>query len=144
MGRGLYWLYGCKDVVDPAAFRTYCKTFMFAAMCVCLGRSRIRIRSGLGACARLLCMYFRHGGPSCLYMRLGVLCLSWVWALFGPKARLYILRRRFGAKERFLRLCARVPANAVGLQMSVCVIGGAYALIIIISPISRACESIER
>ena len=65
-------------------------------------------------------------------------------ALFGPKARLYILRRRFGVKERFLRLHARVPANAVGLPRSVCVIGVAYAPVIIISPISRACESIER
>lgn len=54
------------------------------------------------------------------------------------------MRRRFGVKERFLRLYARVPANAVGLSRAVCVIGVAYAPVIIISPISRACESIER
>ena len=54
------------------------------------------------------------------------------------------MRRRFGGKERFLRLYARVPANAVGLPRSVCVIGVAYAPVIIISPISRECESIER
>lgn len=41
-------------------------------------------------------------------------------------------------------VCMRAPANAVGLPGSVCVIGVAYAPVIIISPISRACESIER
>ena len=71
------------------------------------------------------------------YVRVGYgLCLD-------KKARLYILRRRFGVKERFLRMYARVPANAVGLPRSVCVIGVAYAPVIIISPFSRACENIE-
>lgn len=144
MGRGLYWLYGCEDVVEPAAFRTYCKTFMFAAMCVCLGRSSIRIRSSLGACARLLCMYFRHGGPRCLYMRLGVLCSSWVWGSVWTKSEVVYIAETVRSQRAVLRLYARVPANAVGLPRSVCVIGVAYAPVIIISPISRACESIER
>ena len=54
------------------------------------------------------------------------------------------MRRWFGVKERFLRLYALVPANVVGLPRSVCVIGIAYAPVIIISPMSYVGSNTER
>lgn len=94
-----------------------------------------------GVCALVMYVFQTRRSELPLYALGRVMFELGMGALFGPKARLYILRRRFGVKERFLRLYARVPANAVGLPRSVCVIGVAYAPVIIISPISRACEA---
>ena len=60
-----------------------------------------------GVCA-LIMYVFRHGGLSCLYMRLGVLCLSWVWGSVWIKSEVvYIAETVRSQRAVFAFVCAR-------------------------------------
>ena len=104
----MYWLYGCEDVVELAAFRTYCKTFMFAAMCVCLGRSLIRIRSGLGGVCALVMYVFQTRRSELPFCALGrVMFELGMGSVWTKSEVVYIAETVRSQRAVFAFVCAR-------------------------------------
>ena len=83
------------------------QAYVLAVMCVSWPIAHFDPIKYRRVCA--LVMYvFRRGGPSCLYMRLGVLCSSWVWGSVWIKSEVvYIAETVRSQRAVFAFVCAR-------------------------------------